>query len=133
MIDVIIAFFVASGLPNMILWGRMQQTGLSGSAAMAAALSRPELGGLPGGAMCLMLAQVLAVVLILKAIGLYYIHWVFRKCYDTAEDTADAVERVSDYPLSRFLRGKIRRGIILQHFRRVWAKREARLKREGLM
>ncbi len=76
MIDVIIACLVALELPDMILWGRMQQTGLSGGAAMAAALSRPEFGGLSGGMACLLLAEVLAVLLILKTIGLLRIEAV---------------------------------------------------------
>ena len=130
MFDVIIACLVALELPDMILWGRMQQTGLSGGTAMAAALSRPEFGGLPGGMACLLLAEVLAVLLILKTIGLYYIHWVLRNCYETPKDVADAVELVPDFPVSPFLRRKIRRGIILQYFRGVWAKRDARLKQE---
>ena len=133
MIDVIIACLVACELPDMILWGRMQQTGLSGSAAMASALSRPELGGLLGGMACLLMAEVLAVLLILKTIGLYYIHWVLRNSYETPKDVEDAVERVSDFPVSPFLRRKIRRGIILQYFRGVWAKRNARQRQEKQM
>lgn len=130
MIDIIISCLVAGALPDMVLWSRMQQTGLSGSAAMVSALSRLEVGGLPGGMACLMLAEVLAVLLILKTIGLYYIHWVLRNYYETPKDVEDAVDRVSDFPISPFLQRKIRRGIILQYFRGVWAKRDASLRQE---
>ncbi len=132
MIDVIMAFLASVGVTGMLL-GHAQGAGLSGMDGLVSALSGLVPGGLFGGIACLMITQALAVLLVWKSIVLYYIHWVFRKCYDTSEKASQAIEETVFLPLSPLTRKKLRRGILTQFMRGVWARREQRLKQEGLM
>ena len=72
MIDIIIAFLVAEGLPALVLLSRARQTGLSGDAGIFAALTSLGQGGALAGLGCLMLVQLLAIGLLMSGILLFF-------------------------------------------------------------
>ena len=129
MLDIILSFFAASGVPIFL---GAQSYGKLGVGIFGKLSYIP--GGLPVGILLLLLAQVLASTLVWKAIGLYYVYWFFRDWYSTKESVLDAVEFASTLPVSPFMQRKLRRSIVMQYFIRVvWPKREERLRREGLL
>ena len=132
MIDVIIALLAASGTSAFLL-SRWAQAGVAQSAGIFAGLPNA-----PGGAVCgmafLLIASALAVLIVWKAVGLYYVYWYFRDWYSTKESVLEAVGFASTLPVSPFMQGKLRKSIVKQYFIRVvWPKREERLRREGLL
>ena len=130
MMDVIIASAVTASIPTFLLFLQASQPNCLYGSGMIAAIATFEPGGILVGMGCLLLAQMLAIQLTMAGIRLYYVRWVFRKCYASSKETGEAVESISSLPLSHYLQKKIRRGIVLQYMRGVWARREARLKNE---
>ena len=129
MLDIILSFFAASGVPIFLAAQSFEslEEGIFGRLPYVP-------GGLPVGILLLLLAQVLASTLVWKAAGLYYVYWYFRDWYSSKESVLDAVGFTSTLPVSPLMRRKLRRSIILQFFIRVvWPNREERLRREGLL
>ena len=131
MIDIIIAFLAAEGLPALVLLCRARQTGLSGDAGVIAALTSLGQGSALAGLGCLLLVQLLAIGLTVGGILLFF-HWKYRKVYDSPKATGETVEKIKDLPLSATMKGLIFDHVIHEFMRCVHARAAANRKRNGL-
>ncbi len=121
MIDIIIAFLAAEGLPVLVLLCRARQTGLSGDAGVIAALSSLGQGSVLAGLGCLLLVQLLAIGLVVGGFLLFF-HWKYRKAYDSADATGEAMESVQELPLSATMRQMIFKHIGMEFSRHLHAR-----------
>lgn len=131
MIDVIIAFLAAEGLPALVLLCRVRQTGLSGDAGVIAALSSLGHGSALVGLGCLLLLQLLAIGLVMGSVLLFF-HWKYRKVYNSSKATAETAEKIKDLPLSGTMKKLIFNHVIHEFIRCVHAKAAANRERNGL-
>lgn len=121
MIDIVIAFLAAEGVPALVLLCRVQQTGMSGDAGVIAALASLGQGSVLVGLGCLLLVQLLAIGLTVGGFLLFF-HWKYRKAFDSSKETGEAVEIVQELPLSASMRHLLVRHICMEFSRHLHAR-----------
>ena len=120
MIDIIIAFLAAEGLPALVLLCRARQTGLSGDAGVIAALSSLGQGSVLAGLGCLLLVQLLAIGLAVASTLLFF-RWKYRKVTYSTKGLAEALDKISSLPVSPIMRKMLSRQVCVEYKRRVRA------------
>ena len=130
MIDIIIAFLAAEGLPALALLCRVRQTGLSGDAGVVAALQSLGRGSALLGLGCLLLMQLLAIALVMGGFLLYF-HWKYRKAYDSPAAAGEAAEGVVNLPVSALMKDMVFRHIGMEFARRLHARIAKMRKQNG--
>ena len=120
MIDIIIAFLAAEGLPALVLLCRARQTGLSGDAGVIAALTSLGQGSVLAGLGYLLLVQLLAIGLTVGSFLLYF-RWKYRKATYSTKGLAEALDKISTLPVSPIMRKMLSRQVCVEYRRRVRA------------
>ena len=130
MIDIIIAFLAAEGLPALVLLCRARQTGLSGDAGVISALVSLGQGSMLAGLGCLLLVQLLAIGLVVGGFLLFF-HWKYRKAFDSSKETGEAVETVQELPLSASMRHLLVRHICMEFSHHLHARIAGKHRKNG--
>ena len=131
MIDIIIAFLAAEGVPALALLCRVRQTGLSGDAGVFAALQSLGHGSALAGLGCLLLVQLLAIGLVMACTVLFF-HWKYRKAHSSVDATCETVEKIKSLPLSGLMRELIFHHVIHEFMRCTQARAAAKRRRNSL-
>ena len=104
--DKVVHKIAAMGVPGLILTVAIAATGLSGAAAITAALAAIGPGGMIGGIITLGVAGVIA-----HAISEYGFDAIFkavmRELYRRGESKSSLKTKVEKYPISRSLKLKV--------------------------
>ena len=103
----IISKIAALGIPGLILVVTMAATGLSGAAAITAALAMLGPGGMIGGIVLLGVAGLLA-----QALTEYGFEAIFsgvvKELYEKGETKESILKKIDEYPVSNSLKRKLR-------------------------
>ncbi len=130
MLDIIIAFFAAEGIPVVTMISLVKKSGLPGDVGIIAALNTLGRGSTQAGLLYLVAIHLLAIPIVLVLIRLYY-RLLFRNKSETVEDTEETIEIIKTLPVSGYMRQKVLDDVIDQFACNVRARAKARKKRMG--